>query len=76
MARYDGEVGSLTSVDLRRWRSCRLVVVWCMLERGANGHLLEVGDRKFGFVESGPAENKQGVVYFPMKCPASPTERP
>ena len=32
--------------------------------------------RKFGFVESGPAENKQGVVYFPMKYPASSTEQP
>ncbi len=32
--------------------------------------------RKFGFVESGPPENKQGVVYFPMTCPASPTKQP
>ncbi|MHC4398861.1 MAG: GNAT family N-acetyltransferase [Planctomycetota bacterium] len=29
--------------------------------------------RKLGFAQSGPPENKQGVVYYPMKYTASPT---
>ena len=32
--------------------------------------------RKFGFTESGLSENKQGVIYFPMRFTGSTIEKP